>query len=466
MSSAPNTVYEEWKLELPSMPPRSTLYSLEPVGLGTPEVECLTSYITRLAEAHCVFPGILMYNLVGPFLQHSSVTQVSRESMAVGQARHTESFNGTAQKRAGAAVYALECLTLQRSLRFLTLLTWEGAFPAHKLLRQTRAWCPACLEEWKRTGQVIYEPLLWTLQVVTRCVRHQCKLCITCPHPECGRSAPWIAWKSRPGHCPFCRGWLRMAVPASDGGDEAEMAWQQWATEQLGNLFALAPTVVAPPPRTRIHEVLRRALQHMGPERPGRHNEFARSLGVVRATYSTWLSRQIIPPLETLLSICARWNISLYECLFEDVSALVLHAELGVSGPRKGKHQQNGKGSWGTPQIREALEAILTNEEFPPPSLGAVARRLGCSPASLLQHHKEVCNALTKRYQAYLQTKKQTDLQHYCEEVRQAARHIASQGMRPNANQLGKVLKKPGILRSSEIREAWQEVLREFDSYR
>ena len=257
-----------------------------------------------------------------------------------------------------------------------------------------------------------------------------------------------------------------MVVHAENGGDEAEMAWQRWVTEQLGNLFALAPTVIAPPPRTRIHEVLRRALQQRGPERPGCHQEFARSLGVIRATYSTWLSRQIIPPLETLLSICARWNITLYECLFEDVSALVLHAELGVSDERMDKHQQNGKSSWGTLQIRETLEAILTNEEFPPPSLGAVARRLGCYPASLRQHHKEVCNALTKRYQAYLQTKKQTDLQHYCEEVRQAARHIASQGIRPNANQLGKVLKKPGILRSSEIREAWQEVLREFDSHR
>jgi hypothetical protein len=49
--------------------------------------------------------------------------------------------------------------------------------------------------------------------------------------------------------------------------------------------------------------------------------------------------------------------------------------------------------------------------------------------------------------------------------VRQAARHIASQGKRPNSNQLGKVLKKPGILRSPEIREAWQEVLREFDGH-
>jgi DNA topoisomerase VI subunit B len=76
-----------------------------------------------------------------------------------------------------------------------------------------------------------------------------------------------------------------------------------------------------------------------------------------------------------------------------------------------------------------------------------------------------VCNALTKRYQAYLQAKKQTDSQQYCEEVRQAAQSIASQGKRPNSHQLAKVLKKPGILRAPEIREAWQEVLREFDGY-
>ncbi len=465
MSSASNMAYEEWKLGLPSTPPRSTLYSLEPVGIGTPLVECLTSYITRLAEAHCVFPGILMHNLMGPFLQQSSVYQGSRESMAVGQAQNTQSFNGTAQKRAGAAVYALECLTLQRSLRFLTLLTWEGAFSAHKLLRRTQTWCPACLEEWRSTGQVIYEPLLWTLQVVTRCIRHHCELYTACPHTECGHSVPWLAWKTLPGHCPSCHQWLGMAISAQNEGDEATLIWQQWVTEQLGNLLALAPTVVVPPPRTRIHEVLRHALQQMGPERPGRHKEFARSLGVVRGTYSTWLSKQDIPQLETLLSMCARWKISLYECLFENVMALTLHSDLGISGPSKYKYQRSVRGSWGTPQVQDALEAILTDDEFPPPSLGAVARRLGCYPASLRQHHREVCNALMERYQIYLQTKKQTDLQQYCEEVKQAARHIASQGKRPNSHQLAKVLKKPGILRAPEIREVWQEVLREFDTH-
>ena len=36
------------------MPPRSRLYSLEPIGIGTPQTESLTSYISRLAAAHSV----------------------------------------------------------------------------------------------------------------------------------------------------------------------------------------------------------------------------------------------------------------------------------------------------------------------------------------------------------------------------------------------------------------------------
>ncbi len=36
------------------MPSRSRLYSLEPIGIETPETESLTSYLSRLAAAHSV----------------------------------------------------------------------------------------------------------------------------------------------------------------------------------------------------------------------------------------------------------------------------------------------------------------------------------------------------------------------------------------------------------------------------
>lgn len=41
-------------MKVPPIPKRSRLYSLEPMNVGTAEVESLTGYVARIAEAHCV----------------------------------------------------------------------------------------------------------------------------------------------------------------------------------------------------------------------------------------------------------------------------------------------------------------------------------------------------------------------------------------------------------------------------
>ncbi len=58
--------YEEWDLLPLVMPARSTLYALEPMGVGTAFGESLTSYLTRVASAHCVFPGDLIRTMMVP----------------------------------------------------------------------------------------------------------------------------------------------------------------------------------------------------------------------------------------------------------------------------------------------------------------------------------------------------------------------------------------------------------------
>ncbi len=40
------------------IPPRSTLYSLAPLGVGTPGIESLTSYVNRLAQVYHVGPRV------------------------------------------------------------------------------------------------------------------------------------------------------------------------------------------------------------------------------------------------------------------------------------------------------------------------------------------------------------------------------------------------------------------------
>lgn len=58
-------------LTLPAMPLRSRLYPLKPIGVGTPLVESLTSYLTRLAYAHCVPVTKLAEVEIAPLLNKS-----------------------------------------------------------------------------------------------------------------------------------------------------------------------------------------------------------------------------------------------------------------------------------------------------------------------------------------------------------------------------------------------------------
>ena len=43
---------QAWNEPPVAAPPRTRLYRLEPIGLGTSMVECVSSYIHRLAAAH------------------------------------------------------------------------------------------------------------------------------------------------------------------------------------------------------------------------------------------------------------------------------------------------------------------------------------------------------------------------------------------------------------------------------
>jgi hypothetical protein len=55
---ASDTSCSVWAPEVPqTIPERSRLYSLNPIGTGTPQVESLTGYIARLAEAHVLSVG-------------------------------------------------------------------------------------------------------------------------------------------------------------------------------------------------------------------------------------------------------------------------------------------------------------------------------------------------------------------------------------------------------------------------
>ena len=201
-------IYDSCDLQQPNISRRSRLYYLEPVGIATPYVESLTSFLIRLAQSHCVDVTVLITKEIATHIDKKYIQNNSNKGVT------TLLNRGAALNSKGTLAeqlfQSLEHLTLRKNLSCLTLSFFKESFSTRNLHRKFKAWCPACYEQWRRSRQITYEPLLWTLADVQVCPNHYQPLQSICPH--CARVAqalpdqviPWLTGRSRIGYCSNC----------------------------------------------------------------------------------------------------------------------------------------------------------------------------------------------------------------------------------------------------------------------
>lgn len=264
-----------------SIPPRSHLYHLAPVGLGSAVVESLTSYVARLAEAHDISVGTLVTREVLPkvrseFRRHEYRTPALKSTFLYDA--HT--LNGVGQVSQDW-IDVLEQLTGVRGLQYLTMGTWRQVISGADLLRRKRAWCPLCLEHWRDSNRQLYEPLLWALKEVSVCPTHACLLADRCPH--CRGDQHVISAKVKPGHCGRCRHWLGMNTAAMyippDIGGRVTLA------ESIGELLSIAPVLAQPPSCEALLHNLKLCIRELA---DGSMNRFMAATGISYDILTDW----------------------------------------------------------------------------------------------------------------------------------------------------------------------------------
>jgi hypothetical protein len=196
------------------MPPRSKLYCLAPLASGTAEVESLTSYIIRLARVYRVNPRLLVAEVIVPELSKEHYVQAVPSRLGSFSRTCSMSINGAGEVARDWAE-TLERLTMRSDLRFLTLRAFAQDLPTWGLQRNIPQWCPRCYDEWREQKQPVYQPLIWTLQVVTVCMRHARLLVERCPF--CQKAQSVLAAKTLPGCCTQCGIWLGSASGKGEG---------------------------------------------------------------------------------------------------------------------------------------------------------------------------------------------------------------------------------------------------------
>lgn len=444
-----------WQLTTIALPERSTLYAPAPIGVGTAECESLTSYLARLAEAHCVYPGVLLQQMLVPLMKEL-------ESQTSGDLEHPlwrrdgsgSHLVNVTSPRARAALDALERLTLRTDLGSLELFALTEVLPIRGLTRQTLAWCPLCYEEW----QMLYDPLLWTFREITTCTHHGVRLQTHCPH--CARSLPHLTWRSRPGYCAFCSGAL--FVKQEDGVqtvavDSHEFAWQQWVSHALGGVIARLAEIRVAPKRERIRQVVSDAVERLA---DGNVATFAHLLGLPTNTVKNWCQGKRIPELGMLLRLCYRLDLSLCEVLLQEEERLQpslrdpVPPALFPSRKRTAINKES---------IAHQLEQAARRAENPPPSLKEVGQQLGYQPTTLYKINRAACHAIAERYTAYRRELREKRLQGYREEIRRIALYLQAEQVALTQRHIARYLVQPAILRDPEVRELLREVCRELE---
>ena len=447
--------YEEWDMTIPPIPPRSRLYRLEPIGIGTPYVESLTSYIARLAAEHCITPKNLIMREIIPLLPRTPIPSSPYQANTF--------WNGSVLMLNGINsiirdwVKILQSLTFSENLIFLTMATFEEVLANSRVLRRGKAWCSMCYEEWRLAHKTIYEPLLWSLKSIDICLCHRQPLIIQCPY--CHKTIPFLNQTSRPGYCSRCSQWLgsmQKVFMIDILGTTEVTAYQCWASESSGNLLAAAPDLVTYTSKKQVEMNIRVLLDHYA---DGNISQLARLSGVSVTFLWGYLYWGRAPYFDFFLKFCFNLSITPIEFLTklslaplentnfniesiptvsrgkrkpvkeDDVRRMrkVLENVLGIGtegtsipymkdiAQRMGfdeetvnKHcpdltkaiKQCHKKLWSEEKHRMVMKLALEKalESSEPQPLTSIARQLGCTTKPIRKHFPNLCDAITKRY--------------------------------------------------------------------
>lgn len=151
-------------------------FQLQPEGLGTSEIECLVSYIHRLAASH----GVTLYQLLAHLRTWRPPHAENRPALLPKQC-HSGRWNGYSPD-VEVIVQALEAATGLEVLRACTLLALRNVCAANgtEALKLSRTWCPACYAEAEAHESPIYDRLIWQIQGIETCHIHGVDLAQTC----------------------------------------------------------------------------------------------------------------------------------------------------------------------------------------------------------------------------------------------------------------------------------------------
>ncbi|MRB36048.1 hypothetical protein GH861_23160 [Bacillus thuringiensis] len=420
---------------------RSQLYGVKPIGVGSPYIECLTSYLIRLSEVHKVYPSSLLSYIVAPVLNKEFlINSVKRGgNRFYDGARTINAF----EQNAIDMVTVLENLTGVKHLDQLTLMGLKDVIPSRYLIKNHFSWCPSCYEEQMNNGEIHYNPLLWHLEVVKVCLKHKRRLETKCP--SCSKKSPILHRKSQNGYCVYCNTWLGIEKRSDQDLHNLDLNYK---------ITLMAEQFIEHKEKISIlgnrQQIIKNLNYLVETYEQGNLQRFAKNLNLAKTTLWDWCKGKVLPPLPRIFEICSLFDISPVYFYTQDISTNKNLITLNVETLLRNR---------GTREIRfDCTKALSILREYASNSeriisMTELAKLIGYPKRTLYEHFPELCKIISAKNKEFIKRRTQQAYEDNCLIIDNCVEILGKHGVYPSRRKIEEIAHKPGLLKDKKLRE-------------
>ncbi|MCG2578049.1 TniQ family protein [Dechloromonas sp. XY25] len=429
---------------LPDIPPRSRLFSLEPIGIGTPMSEGLKSYIIRLAEAYSISPRRLIreeFTKFAPELANYRYFGPTKYAIAIdGLYRYSELFARSVENLCGLP-----------EARNLTLQPLNALLPFTGVGMCAPRWCSSCYAEMRESRQQLYQPLAWSLDLYHVCPRHEKTMVDRCP--SCNKLQYLIPRIPMIGYCCYCGTWMGKPLNKSPPATSFEL----WVSTAIGEIIAELSKLGNLATRDRF---LRQLMEAVDCFADGGRREFCRRIGLPDAAFQIWITGGKRPCLARWLEISYGLGIGPVRFLeekFASVSETTVLRKLPYAlTPRASSPQL-------TAAERHAIEVELTSVAEAGSgafSVTALAERHGLARRHLQSLWPDQCRKISADFKENAKIQWNEKRAQQCRITKETVNSLLERGLYPSQRTMQNALNRFGLsLVNPAIRDAYKQQL-------
>ncbi len=338
-------------------------------------------------------------------------------------------------------VEILNQLTFINKLQFLTLIPFSNILITKGLLRSHKAWCPMCYQNWKQNQQIIYDPLLWSLNDAKVCLIHEHPLMQTCLH--CHRGLLWLSWKSNLGYCSHCSQWL------GGSSNTSIVTQERWISETLGEFLANADQLYSVLTQEHIQKSFIHAVHQIT---EGNMAAFAAMHKIPKNTFWGWYSGKNCPSLSASLQICYNFQISLSQFLTQDFNLSTTHYQNLKLEIKYSKNTRSSPKTLNLNYIENTLTSILFQARDPLPTITEIAKQLKINRRVLSRHFPTLCHQIVVKRRNYMGMCHLAAIERCCQEIKEAIISLHQSGEYPTESRVCELISNPGYFRYKKVR--------------